>query len=200
MTLGQRNLLTMLLFAVAVAGCSTTASGIKNPKYANRTISDAAVLVIDSDLDLGLRLETELLTQLKERHISAVGITKEMQFVTNDAEKAALRKGLMDSGVKEVIYVALGDISQSEIAGYQLSGTTTVSGTTAYSSGTAMPVRTFTRDMTISCRIDNMSDGQTIWKGSSRRHAQGLLFIGDGSMISNGVDGLMEELEKEGML
>ena len=200
MNLRQGALLAAAVLMVAVAGCSTTASGIKNPNYANRTLSDAAVLVVNSDLDLGLKLEKDLVSQLEANHITAIGITKEVQFVTNESERAALRKRLVDSGVKEVVYVALGDISQSDIAGYQLTGTANAYGNTAYSSGSAIPVRTFTRDMTISCRIDDLSSRKTIWKGASRRHAQGLLFIGDGSMISNAVTGLVDELKKEGVL
>ena len=135
-----------------------------------------------------------MLSLLGKRGVTAAGITEEMQFVNSSDEKAEIKEQLLRNGVTEIIYLKVGDLSRSDVAGYHLSGTTNYFGNTAHSSGTMMPIRTISRDLVISCRIDDLNEGYTIWKGSSRRLAQGLLFIGDDSMVTNGVSGLMQEM------
>lgn len=192
--------LVACVFLALLSACSTTGSGIKNPKHSDRRLENVAVLALDGSLDTGLKLESALVAALREKGIQAIGITRDMQFVKAGEEQSALRNRLAEAGVQEVMYVAIGDISRSDIVGYNVSGTTINYSASSHTTATAVPMRTFSRNMHISAQIDDMSSGETVWKGSVQRYAQGLLFIGDESMVGNAVEGLIKELEKERLL
>ncbi|MCU7917097.1 MAG: hypothetical protein KZQ95_01910 [Candidatus Thiodiazotropha sp. (ex Epidulcina cf. delphinae)] len=190
--------LTTLVCVLAVCAGCTTVSGLKNPKYIERSLSNAAILVVGNDIDIGLNIEKTMATAFLDRSVKAIGITEEMQFARRDEDVKSIKERLLKSGFSEIVYVKIGDIAQSDIAfGAGGKVNNIVYTTSADTSEITMYLGAPTRYMNISCQIDDLVSGEAIWKGKVKMQAQGLVMIRDRAMVENGVASIVGELEND---
>ena len=186
-----------LIFAASLilTGCSTTSVGYLNPEYPGYRLQSTAVYVLDSS-EFGMNLENRIVKALNERGVQAFGVTEMARFAKSKDELVAK---VLARGARDVLNVGFGDAASSDVAGYTMSGTTSTVGNSAYSNATAVPMRTYSRQMKM-IAVLLAPDYTKIWEANTNKKAQGLLFTGDGAMASGSVDALLAALKNDRLI
>lgn len=187
--------LTAGCLLAALAACNTTTGvGHLNPQYSNLHLSRVAVAV-EPRTELSEKLEASLVQALEKQGLKAYKTSEITRFATTDAAVANQVQAL---GATELLYVGLSDSKNSHLIGAQ---------TTAYTNGnttnaTTLPMVGSSRRMEADLAIyTTPSDGDAAaFKGTARREAGGVAFVGDDSMIANITDGVLQSLKDGGVL
>lgn len=186
---------TLIPLIFLLAGCSTTSVGHKNPEFSGYRMQSTAVSVTDSS-EFGVSLENKIVAALNKRGVKAFATRDMARFAKSHDDLLAQ---IWAKGARDVLVIVYGDASQSDVVGYNMNGTATSYGNTTYGNATAVPMRSYTRQMSTRAFLVTR-DNNKIWEASTDKHAAGLLFTGDGSMTSGSVDALLDAMEKDGLL
>nr|WP_298522397.1 hypothetical protein [uncultured Halomonas sp.] len=186
----------LLLAAGTLAGCNTTAGkGYLNPEYSNYQLSNTAVYV-DNLGDIGEIVERKIVNALSDRGVKSSGVRELARFSSSQEEFV---KKVWNTGVSEVLVVAMSDSQGTATHGYHSFGTTQSFNGTTSSQVTTMPMLAPQRSLQAQATVLN-ADGEKIWTGNTERSAQGLLFIGDELTASETTTALMDALSQKGLI
>ena len=187
--------LFLALCVFAIAGCSTTGRGYKNPEFAGYQLESTAVLVMDSS-EFGVELENRIAEALNKRGVRAFAARDIARWVKSEEE---LFEKLWARGAKDALAVMYGDASEVSTAGYQVFGSSNTVGGYNSTTATAVPMRRYARNMSMQAALFRQ-DGAKVWEANTEKFATGLLFTGDGSMMRGSVSALIEAMEENGLL
>jgi hypothetical protein len=180
---------------LALAGCSTTSVGHRNPEFTNYRLRSTAVAVADSS-EFGIELENRIAKALTDSGVSAFPTREIARFAKsqNDYLEKIWAKGAVD-----ILVVQFGDAGEVTTGGYQVVGSSNTVGATTHSNATAVPMRSYSRQLQMRASVITRADDK-VWEGDTKKFASGLLFTGDGAMMSGSVDALIEALEKDKLI
>lgn len=178
---------------LALAGCSTTGRGYKNPEFAAYQLESTAVSVMD-DSEFGVELENKITAALNKRGVRTFATRDMARF---SKSKSELLTKIWAKGAKDLMIVSYGDAGGE--AGYQIVSTSWTQDGTAYASGSATQTSPLSRQMQMRAAVFTPTDDK-VWEANTNKSARGLLFTGDGAMMSGSVDALIDALKKDKLI
>ena len=200
--------LALLMTMVLLGACANTeSSSVKNPAYSNFKLTSPAIVVVDGGLDLGLKVEAELIKQLNKNGVNARGITGDIQFLETAKEWQQFSSSLYDEGVKEIVFVST--IENTNLSTFSYKTNTThnpgvsvngVNYVNPSSTSTTTPLITIKKSMYMSMKIDEFGTAKSVWKGNAINNSQGTLYTGEQPMISNTIEEMIKALKKDSLL
>lgn len=178
-------------------GCNTTSGvGYGNPQYAGYRLNKTAVFV-DVKGQVGDESEAELVKELRARGVDAKSVRNVSRFAASWEDFLAK---VWNSGSHDILILSIESDSQSsDVAGYSMYGSAMNYGSTTNVSGTAVPVRVFSRSTSSVARVV-LPTGEKAWESGVERSAGGLLFVGNSNTMHEIVEEIVETLEGDGLI
>src|SRR5690606_3022416 len=146
-----------------------------------------AVLVLDRS-EFGVELEDKIVKALTKKGVNAFPTSEMARFARTQSD---LTDKIRAKGATEILVVDYGDSASESVSGYQVVGSANTYRNTTYTNATAVPVRTISRRMQMQAAVYAL-DGTKVWEANTNKKAQGLLFTGDGTMISGSARALVD--------
>ena len=210
----KKNLASISIIVVAcllLPACITTsAKSYTDPDYVNYKPKKIVVSSISDDFEFNTKLEKQIIEKISRKGIEGVSYLDIFAPTRTYTSDQVFNK-LMDLDITSLLVISPNsDASQSEVAFIQSYSTSTAtanaystSGGNVYGSayGTSntmsVPMKNKTRQFTSEAKLYDSKTQKVAWLIQTKTAAQGWLYVGDGSLISDISSEIVSKLIKD---